>query len=165
MLRKTLCPAPRAGPPSPLGAHAAPTANVRVRPDGPSVALPSNLNETGTRMQEIHAQTGTATTVASPAVPTHPLLPWLEFVAGCLGFNGIGLLFAGKRVRGVLWFVFSLLRHAISIPLLGITLGAAIACIAPLNIAIGAYLGLSVARVQRRAQHAAAMTMAAPTSL
>jgi hypothetical protein len=111
------------------------------------------LNETGTPMQEIPPQPASVA-----AVPHRPLLPWIELVAGFFGFHGVGLFMAGKPVRGAIWFALSLVKHAIGAGLLVATAGIALACLLPLDIGLSIYLALTVARIQRHAQHTAVMS-------
>lgn len=106
-------------------------------------------------MQQLHSHV----VEAKPLPPSSGLFPWIEFAAGCFGFNGIGLFLTGKRTRGILWFAFSLLRHAASIPILALTAGIGLVCIVPLNVGIAIYLALSVGRILRREEHA----LASPT--
>ncbi len=105
-------------------------------------------------MQEIHAQSATSGgAVAMPAVQPRPLLPWLELIAGFFGFHGVGLFFAGKRVRGAIWFILSLVKHAVGAGLLLATAGLALACLLPLDIGLSIYLALAVARGLRKQEH------------
>lgn len=113
-------------------------------------------------MQEIHAKTATATAsaVATPLPQHRPILPWIELVAGCFGFHGVGLFMAGKPVRGGIWFGLSVVKHLIGAGLIVATALLALACLVPLDIGLSIFLALTVARIQRHAQHAALATAA-----
>ncbi len=104
-------------------------------------------------MQEIHAQP--AMTVAANPAHSNRIFPWVEFFAGVFGFHGVGLMLAGKPTRGLIWLVLSLVKHLIGAGLLVVTAGIAIACLLPLDIGLSIFLALTVARIQRHAQHAA----------
>jgi hypothetical protein len=112
-------------------------------------------------MQEIHGQSG-AVVAAEPVVPTSPLLPWVEFFAGLFGFHGVGLIMARKPTRGLIWLGLSLVKHAVGAGLIVLTFGVALACLLPLDIGLSIYLALSVARIQRHAQHAALLAQETP---
>jgi hypothetical protein len=84
-------------------------------------------------------------------------LPWIEFIAGCFGFHGVGLFLLGKRGRGTIWLLLSLIKHAIGAGLIVITFGLALACLIPLDVALSLYLATATWRssiwsMQRSAQ-------------
>ncbi len=105
--------------------------------------------------QSVHAHAGVSVgqTVVTPAKHYSPLIPWVEFVAGCFGFHGIGYLLIGKPVRGIIWLVISLVKHAVGAALSVATLGLALGCIVPLNIAIGFFLAMHERQIIHRAAH------------
>jgi ribosomal protein L37E len=89
---------------------------------------------------------------ATPAITTKHYsraLPWIEFIAGCFGFHGVGLFLLGKRGRGLIWLTLSLIKHAIGAGLIVITLGFALACLIPLDVAISLYLATATWRAIR----------------
>lgn len=92
--------------------------------------------------------------VAAPKQYSHAL-PWIEFFAGCFGFHGVGLFLLGKRGRGTIWLILSLIKHAIGAVLITFTLGLALACLIPLDVVISIYLAAATARAIRHMELAA----------
>jgi hypothetical protein len=113
----------------------------------------------GPPTQEMYPRpAGAQTDVAAPK-QFSPLAPWVEFIAGCFGFHGIGLIMVGKRGRGIIWLALSLVKHAIGAGLIAATVGAALVCLIPLDIGIAIFLTLAVRRVMRRATQAPALAI------
>jgi hypothetical protein len=104
---------------------------------------------------------GTPGVVAVSAPPTMAVkhysraLPWIEFIAGCFGFHGVGLFLLGKRGRGTIWLLLSLIKHAIGAGLIVITFGLALACLIPLDVALSLYLATATWRAIKHMEHAA----------
>ena len=138
----------------PAGRARCPKCGRPRAPRWPARGFALYLHEAGTPRQEIHAQTATASAVA--ALPQHrPILPWIELFVGFFGFHGVGLIMAGKPTRGFIWLGLSLIKHVIGAGLIVATAGIALACLWPLDIGLSIFLALTVARLQRHAQHAA----------
>ncbi len=108
------------------------------------------MPEYGPPTQEMYPRPVGAGTVAVPQ-RYNPLAPWVEFIAGCFGFHGIGFLLVGKPVRGIAWLALSLVKHAIGAVLIAATVGAALACLVPLDIGIAVFLTLAVRRIMHHA--------------
>lgn len=60
----------------------------------------------------------------------------LEIVPGLFGILGLGWLFAGFGMRGVLLILLTLIAFVLSCAVLSITAGAGLFCVIPLHLVI-----------------------------
>jgi hypothetical protein len=105
--------------------------------------------------ESMHASPMVSQTPTAPAKHYSSLIPWIEFIAGCFGFHGVGLLMVGKRGSGGIWLGLSIAKHLIDAPIIAFTLGFALICLIPLDVAISIYLAINVRRIIHRLEHPA----------